>query len=62
MSNQNNELKDKNRKALEDLSITPPGNSVLAHLNIDPVTIKNIKPPWKRNQYRAIVRAIAYIS
>ena len=55
MSNQDDEFKNKNRQALEESSITPHGNLVLKSLNIDPVAIKDIKPPWKRNKYRAVV-------
>ena len=58
MSNQDDEFKNKNRQALEESSITPHGNLVLKSLNIDPVAIKDIKPPWKRNKYRAVVKWI----
>ncbi len=50
-----NELENQDRETLNKFSITPSGESILAQLGIEPTAIKTIKPPWKRNKYRAVV-------
>ena len=49
------ELSEANQETLDNFFITPSGESMLAHLGINPTAIKTIKPPWKRNRYRAVV-------
>jgi hypothetical protein len=53
-----NEL-DREKLTLQEVSITPSGDLVLAELGIDPTDLKSIKPRWKRTQYRAIVNWLA---
>ncbi|MEC4884078.1 MAG: hypothetical protein SAL70_22525 [Scytonema sp. PMC 1070.18] len=45
----------KDKFSSENQSITPSGEAVLMELGIDAITIKTIKPLWRRNQYRAII-------
>ena len=49
------ELEDRAIETLNQFCITPSGESILAQLGIEPTAIKTIKPPSKRNKYRAVV-------
>jgi tetratricopeptide (TPR) repeat protein len=49
----------KELKITNEVNITPPGNSILSYLDIDPATVKSIKPLTKRTQYRAVINWIA---
>ena len=49
------ELLEPNQETLDHFFLTASGESMLAHLGINPTAIKTIKPPWKRNKYRAVV-------
>ncbi len=53
------ELSNQNELGLQEVSITPSRDLVLAELGINPADLKSIKPHWKRTQYRAIVNWIA---
>jgi len=49
----------KELKITNEVNITPPGDSILSYLDIDPATVKSIKPLTKRTQYRAVINWIA---
>ena len=42
-------------KVLDEETIVPPHDSILATLDIDPTTLKFIKNSWTRTHYRAVV-------
>ncbi|MEG4272651.1 MULTISPECIES: tetratricopeptide repeat protein [unclassified Microcoleus] len=45
----------KELKITNEVNITPPGDSILSYLGIEPATVKSIKPLTKRTQYRAVI-------
>lgn len=53
--NRQNELEEQYQETLDNFRITPSSESILVQLDINPTAIKTIKPPWKRNKYRAVV-------